>query len=129
MRFTKYILTLLFVTGSFWAFAQQVDSTKQITLQQCLDIAVKNNLQVKQNDLAAQSAHIDLMPAKENLLPAINANANRQISQGRGINTVTNTYVNQSQTNDSYNLNGGLTLFNGFALQNAIKSCNSKKIG
>lgn len=106
------------------AFAQKVDSTKQITLQQCLDIAVKNNLQVKQNDLAAQSAHIDLMQAKENLLPTVTGNANRRFSQGLGVNTVTNTYVNQSQTNDSYNLDGGLTLFNGFALQNAIKSAS-----
>jgi outer membrane protein len=121
MRFNKYFLTLLFLAGSILAHAQQ---TNTFTLQQCLDIAVKNNLQVKQSSLIAESAHIDMMQAKENLLPAISGNANRQISQGRGINSVTNTYVNQSQTNDSYNLTGGMTLFNGFALQNAIKAAS-----
>lgn len=124
MRFSKYILTLLFLAGSILAHAQQTDTSKLLTLQKCLDIAVKNNLQVKQSGLAAASAHIDLAQAKENLLPSIGANANRNLSQGRGINSVTNTYVNQSQTNDSYNLNGGMTLFNGFALQNAIKAAS-----
>lgn len=124
MRFSKYILTFLFITCGILAHAQQTDTSTLLTLQKCLDIAVKNNLQVKQSGLTVQSAHIDLMQAKENLLPSINGNANRQLSQGRGINSVTNTYVNQSQTNDSYNLNGGLTLFNGFALQNAIKAAS-----
>ena len=124
MRFSKYILTLLFISGSILARAQKTDTSSILTLQKCLDIAVKNNLQVKQSGLSSQSAHIDLEQAKENLLPAINGNANRQLSQGRGINNVTNTYVNQSQTNDSYNLNGSMTLFNGFALQNAIKAAS-----
>ncbi|HTD39678.1 MAG TPA: TolC family protein [Mucilaginibacter sp.] len=124
MRFSKYILILLFITGTILANAQQKDTSALFTLQRCLDIAVKNNLQVKQSGLSSQTAHIDLEQAKENLLPAINGNANRQLSQGRGINSVTNTYVNQSQTNDSYNLNGSLTLFNGFALQNAIKAAS-----
>ncbi|HTD98231.1 MAG TPA: TolC family protein [Mucilaginibacter sp.] len=124
MRSIKYFLTLLFLAGSILAQAQQTDTSKTLTLQQCLEIAVKNNLQVKQSGLSAESAKIDLAQAKENLLPAIGANANRNLSQGRGINSVTNTYVNQSQTNDSYNLNGSMTLFNGFALQNAIKSAS-----
>jgi len=122
MFFRKITVLLLLLSLFVLAKAQQADSV--LTLQQCLDIAVKNNLQVKQNDLAARSAKIDLEQAKENLLPNIGANANRNLSQGRGINSVTNTYVNQSQTNDSYNLNGSMILFNGLALQNAIKSAS-----
>jgi outer membrane protein len=121
MRLSKYFLTLLFFAGSILAHAQQNDT---LTLQKCLDIAVKNNLQVKQSGTNAELARIDLAQSRDNLLPSISGNANRQLSQGRGINSVTNTYINQSQTNDSYNLNGGLTLFNGFALQNAIKAAS-----
>lgn len=124
MRFSKYFFTLFFLTGCLSLRAQQTDTTNTLSLQQCLEIAVKNNLQVKQSSLTAESARIDLAQARENLLPSINGNANRQLSQGRGINSVTNTYVNQSQTNDSYNLTGSMTLFNGFALQNAIKSAS-----
>ncbi|HTK18978.1 MAG TPA: TolC family protein [Mucilaginibacter sp.] len=122
MRFSKYILTLLFITGTLGVYAQAADTA--FTLQKCLDIAVKNNLQVKQSGINAESARIDLRQSKENLLPSIGANASRSFYNGRGISPITNTYVNQSQTNDSYNLNGNLTLFNGFALQNAIKSAS-----
>jgi len=122
MRFSKYILTLLFITGTLGAYAQAADTA--FTLQKCLDIAVKNNLQVKQSGINAESARIDLRQSRENLLPSIGANASRSFYNGRGISPITNAYVNQSQTNDSYNLNGNLTLFNGFALQNAIKSAS-----
>jgi len=122
MRFSKYILTLLFITGTIYVNAQVTDTS--FTLQKCLDIAVKNNLQVKQSGITAESARIDLRQSRENLLPSIGANASRSFYNGRGISPITNAYVNQSQTNDSYNLNGNMTLFNGFALQNAIKSAS-----
>ena len=124
MRFSKYILTLFFITGSILANAQGADTTAMFSLQKCLDIAVKNNLQVKQSGLNAESARIDLRQSKENLLPSISGNASRTFYNGRGISPITNAYVNQAQTNDSYNLNGSMTLFNGFALQNAIKSAS-----
>ncbi|MGZ3821749.1 MAG: TolC family protein [Mucilaginibacter sp.] len=93
-------------------------------MQKCLDIAVKNNLQVKQSALTAQSANIDLWQARENLLPSIYGNVGRTLSQGHYISSVTGSYVNQSQTTDNYSLSGNMTLFNGFALQNAIKSAS-----
>jgi outer membrane protein len=123
MRFSKYILTLLFFAGTILARAQQTDSNK-LSLLQCLDIATKNNLQVKQSGLTAESAKIDLAQAKENLIPTLGGNASRQFSQGRGINSSTNTYSSQSQTNDNYSLQSNLTLFNGLALQNAIKAAS-----
>ncbi len=123
MRFSRYILTFLFFAGAALAHAQQTHGDT-LTLQQCLDIAVKNNLQVKQSDLTAQSAHIDVLQAKENLLPSINGSIGRTLSQGHYLNTVTGGYANQSQTQDSYSLTGGMTLFNGLALQNAIKSAS-----
>ena len=120
-RSVKYLFTLLFLPVSILAYAQ-TDST--LTLQQCLDIAIKNNLQIKQSNTSAELARIDLRQAKENLLPAIDGSIGRTFYQGRGISPVTNSYVNQSQTNDSYSLSGSLTLFNGLALQNAIKSAS-----
>ncbi|HVV55863.1 MAG TPA: TolC family protein, partial [Mucilaginibacter sp.] len=120
-RFNKYYITLFFLASGMLAYGQKIDT---LSLQQCLGIAVKNNLQVKQSGLTAQSARIDMIQAKENLLPSISGSVSRQFNQGRGINSVTNTYVNQSQTNDNYNLNGGVTIFNGLSLQNAIKAAS-----
>ena len=117
----KIFTILLLLLSVFTARAQQ---NNQYTLQQCLDIAVQNNLNIKQTGLAMDQYQVNLKQAKENLLPAINGNVSRQLSQGRGISSVTNTYLNQSLTSDYYSLTGSLTLFNGLALQNAIKQAS-----
>lgn len=107
------------MAGSGIAFGQKTDTL--LTLQQCLDIAIKNNLTVKQDSLTAEQARISYAQAKDNLIPSITGGASRNLSSGRGVNPVTNTYVTQSVTSDNYNLNGNVTLFNGLALQTAIK--------
>jgi outer membrane protein len=122
MRFNKYILTLFFITGSILAHAQKIDTNALFTLQKCLDIAIKNNLQVKQSDANAQLAHIDYRQAIENLLPSVSGSASRSFNNGRAISPLTNAYVNQSATNDNYSLSGSMTLFNGFSLINGIKA-------
>jgi outer membrane protein len=121
-RFNKYLLTICFLAAGALAYGQQADST--ITLQQCLDIAIKNNLTVRQSDRTAQSAGIDYRQSKENLLPTISASAQRTFYQGRGISPVTNAYVNQSVTNDGYGASASMTLFNGLSLINAVKSAS-----
>lgn len=120
MRFSKYILTLLFITSSIWANAQDTDTS--FTLQKCLDIAIKNNLQVKQGNRDAELARIDYRQAIENLMPNISGSASRSFNNGRALNPSTNGYINQSATNDQYSLSGGITLFNGFSLINAVKA-------
>jgi outer membrane protein len=118
MRLNKYFLTLLFLASGILAQAQQ-DSV--ITLQQCLDVAIKNNLQVKQASVTAEEAHIGFNQAKDNLIPSISGGANRNLTSGRALNPVTNTYITQSVTSDNFNLSGSVTVFNGLALQSAIK--------
>jgi outer membrane protein len=122
MRFSKYILAIILITSTILAYGQKSDSTKMFTLQQCLDIAIKNNLQVKQGNTNAELAQIDYRQAIENLLPNISGGASRSFNSGRAISPSTNSYINQSATNDSYSLSGTMTLFNGFSLINAIKS-------
>jgi len=113
----KYILAILFITGSTLAQAQ--DSI--LSLQQCLNIAVQNNLQVKQTDLVMRTDSVNYVQSKDNLLPTLNGQISRELSQGRALSPVTNTYVNQGLTSDNYGLSGNLTIFSGLANQNAIK--------
>jgi outer membrane protein len=121
MRFSKYFLTLLFLGCAILAHAQQ-DTV--ITLQQCLDIAIKNNLQVKQASVTAEQAHIGFTQAKDNLIPYISGGANRNITSGRVTSPVTGNYITQAVTSDNYNLSGNVTVFNGLALQSAIKQAS-----
>jgi len=121
MQFKKYLFTLIFISCSIFSYAQQ-DTT--LSLQQCLDIAIKNNLNVKQSGLIMMQDNIYLKQARENLFPSISGSASRELSQGRGLSPVTNTYVNQSLTSDNYGLSGNMVIFNGLSLQNAIKQAS-----
>jgi len=114
-------LTIIFLATSILTYGQQ---NTVLSLQQCLDIAIKNNLQVKQSGLTMESDRINFLQAKENLIPALSGSASRQLSQGRGLSPVTNTYVNQSLTSDNYGLSASVTLFNGLSYQNAIKQAS-----
>jgi outer membrane protein len=119
MRYFKYLLFSLTLTIPALAQAQTADTT--LNLQQCIDIAIKNNLDVKKSELALQTAQVNSNQAKEYMLPAISGQVDHSISSGRGIDPSTNTYVNQSFKSGNYNLNGDLTLFSGLQNLNNIK--------
>ncbi|MEO7214273.1 TolC family protein [Mucilaginibacter sp.] len=119
MRYYKYLLFSLALTIPALAHSQTADTT--LNLQQCIDIAIKNNLDVKKSELLLQTAKVNSNQAKEFLLPAISGQVDHSISSGRGIDPSTNTYVNQSFKSGNYNLNGDLTLFSGLQNLNNIK--------
>ncbi len=107
------ILILLF---AFNAFAQQ----EKYTLQQCIEHAWSNNLDIKQSMLNNESAKLDITQSKANLLPTLSASAGQNYQFGRTVDRFTNTFVNQSIRSNNIGLNAGLTLFNGFQSQNNI---------
>ncbi|HYV91591.1 MAG TPA: TolC family protein [Chitinophagales bacterium] len=100
------------------SFAQDSDS---LTLQQCIQTAIKNNLDVRQSELQMQTAEVFSAQARSNLLPAIFGNATHGINQGRSIDPYTNTYINQQVNFATYGVNGSVVLFNGFGLINSAK--------
>jgi outer membrane protein len=122
MSFRKYILIIVILAAGFKVNGQQQSNI--ITLQQCLDIAIKNNLTVQQDAIAAERARIGFVQAKDNLIPTIAGGVDRAYTTGRTVNPVTNTYVNQSVTYDNYALQGQVTIFNGLSYQNAIKQAS-----
>lgn len=119
MRYFKYLIFSVTLLIPALAHSQSADTS--LNLQQCIDIAIKNNLDVKQTELKAQTAGINFTQAKEFLLPAISGQVDHGINNGRGIDPSTNTYVKQSFKSGNYNLNGDLTLFSGLQNLNNIK--------
>ena len=95
--------------------------TGRLTLQQCIEIGIANNLEVLQSDLQAQSDEINWKQAKTNMLPDLNANASHGLNTGRSIDPNTNTYINQNNSYASYGLGTGVTIFNGFSMQNLVR--------
>lgn len=99
----------------------QAQDAPLLTLKQCVEAAIQNNLQVRQAEYQAQSDKVNYRQAKGNQLPFILGNVNHGINQGRSIDPFTNSYANQQINFASYNINTSITLWNGSAIQNNIR--------
>ena len=99
----------------------QNNTAGRLTLQQCIEMGIVNNLDVLQSDLQAQSDEVRWKQAKLNRLPDLNASAGYQFNAGRSIDQFTNSYITDNSQYSYYSLGSGVTIFNGFVLQNLVK--------
>ena len=96
-------------------------SVKLLTLPECIDIALQNNLQIKQGYFNLKSAEISLRQSRMNLLPTFNLGSNLGKNFGRAINPVTNTFINRNSNTLNFQGATSLTLFSGFRLTNTMR--------
>ena len=106
---------LIFMFMGMSVEAQQ----QEWSLEKCINYAYKNNLQIKQSKLSAESSKESLLQSKLNFLPTFNASVSQNTGWGRSVDMATYSYVNK-KVNQAYgSVNASLTLFNG--LQNVNK--------
>jgi len=103
------------------AFSLNGNAQTKMTLKQCIESGLANNLDVLQSELQTQSDKVSMNQAKLNLLPNLNGSASQTFSQGRSIDPYSNSPVTQAVSSSNYGLSTGVVLFNGLSLQNAIK--------
>ena len=90
------------------------------TLDQCIEYAIENNIQVRQSDLNAQNNDVELNKAVSNRLPGVSASASQGWSFGRSI-TADNTYANTNTASTSFSIGADMTLFAGGRISGNIK--------
>ncbi|MBC3758346.1 TolC family protein [Hyunsoonleella sp. SJ7] len=120
MRKKNIVLFCLFSLSIAVGFAQ-IDSAANLTLDNCITIAIKNNLDVKSSKLDTKSSKLNFKQSLNQLLPNLNGNYNIGVNNGRSIDPFTNTYSNSEFTFSNFGMNLNLTLFNGFNALNRIK--------
>ncbi|MFO8021785.1 MAG: TolC family protein [Perlabentimonas sp.] len=89
-------------------------------LKQCIEFALENNIQVKQQELNVKMNENQVTRAKYNAFPNLNASANHNYSFGRAIDYGSNT-VSQDLEATSFSINSSVSLFNGFQITNTKK--------
>ena len=117
----RTFLTISFAFYCILLAAQNDTSGNRLSLRQCIETGLKNNLDVLESGLLMQSDKINMNQAKLNLLPDLNGSASQTFSQGRSIDPYSNTPVTQNVSASNFSLSSGIILFNGLALQNTIK--------
>ncbi len=110
------------------AFFPKAQAQKAWTLQECIDYALTNNIQVQKNKIAAQTAEQNLIAAKAARVPTLSASSNQSVAwrpfSQQTIN-LTNGTMTTSQSevnyNGSYALSGNWTVWNGGRISKNIE--------
>lgn len=116
---TKIYVILAVLLATHLASAQH----KPWTLEQCVDTALANNRNVKQQSITKKNREIAYEQARNNLLPNLNAGIGESFGFGRVVGE-NNTYMSGTASSQSTNLSisSEVTLYNGFKLKNTIES-------
>ncbi len=96
---------------------QATAQTQQLTLQECVKIALDNNLTVKRSVYNVETNRVNLLAAKGNFLPTLNLNGSGSQNYGRNLNPVTYQYFQGITKTVNPSLTGSLLLFNGLRNQ------------
>jgi outer membrane protein len=111
-RLIYFSLSLLLSTVSFG---------QEYSLQKCVELALKNNISVRNTEVRTKQSAVNLIQSKNNRLPSVNGGLNYGYNQGRAVNPITNTYINQTLTSSDLSINAQATLYNGHKVQNQIR--------
>jgi outer membrane protein len=109
----------------FLCVGLSLSAQQQMTLQECVKVALDNNLSVKRSVYNVETNQISFLGAKGNFLPTLNLNASASQNYGRNLNPVTYQYFQGVTRTVNPSLNGQLALFNGLRYQYTYKQ--SKK--
>lgn len=110
------IIFSLIITSATFSNAQTT-----WTLQACIDYALANNIQIKQQQLSEQLAKVNLLQSKTSLFPSLNANASHAYNYGKTIDMYTNSFATERVQSDNFYISSSVTLFSGFQLLNTVK--------
>lgn len=99
-------------------------SPRTLTVQECLEIALENNLDIKTAQLDLSGNQVNLTQSKLSRLPTANVGWNYGFNWGRSIDPTSNDFISQRINFSGLNGNSNMTLFNGLQQYNSIKQNN-----
>ncbi len=103
-----YILIVLFCVSSINTYAQE-----ELSLDDCIKIALKNNYQIKRAENSALIAKSNRVQALLEYLPNLNAAINYRIDIGPTFDNNTGTFVNRTTRRSNPGIASTFIIFNG----------------
>ncbi|MBB4080595.1 outer membrane protein [Lewinella aquimaris] len=116
MRNGVFLLFTLLIPA--WAVAQQPN---EWTLARAVTYAQENNLQVRRLDNTTELARLNLQQSRNNRLPTLSGGTGVNLQLGRTIDPTTNSFEAQNIFSQGYQLQGGVTLYNGGLIRNTLR--------
>ncbi|PIQ21914.1 MAG: hypothetical protein COW65_06225 [Cytophagales bacterium CG18_big_fil_WC_8_21_14_2_50_42_9] len=120
MKKIKHLLCLLFLFFLGYQESQAQD-LKTWTLQEMIQYAKDNNIQVKQASLTNLSNAADYEQAKASRLPTLSVSGQQSLAIGQSIDPVTSDFISQNINATSLAATSSVTVYNGNYINNNIK--------
>ncbi|MEJ1929249.1 TolC family protein [Nostoc sp. NIES-2111] len=121
-RYSAYFLILLGLAGGP-AAAQQTRQT--YTIQDCIETALKNNIDAQNSALDAENARLAYRNSYGQKIPTLSLNGSQSINAGYTVDPYTNQFVNQTIRSNNFSVNSNLTLFSGNQINRNHQRLNS----
>lgn len=109
------VLYFMLILGTGSVLAQKV-----WTLEECINYAFENNIQIQQSRLQTQTAEVNLAQSKLDFIPSANASGSLGNSWGRA-QSLSGLYMNQTTLTNNFGVNANIDVFNGFSKWNTLK--------
>ncbi|WP_437920820.1 TolC family protein [Sphingobacterium sp. LRF_L2] len=103
------ILSCLFHAGR----GQAVNS---LSLSACIEIAVKNNPNLRKSEISLSRNEILYKQSQYNRLPSVSGGLSHYYNQGRSVNSTTNQFVESSYFSGNQSLSLSVPVFNGLRI-------------
>ncbi len=113
------VLTCLIIC--IYAFHAEAQEKRLLSLEECIEIAVENNLAVQRSRLDLATSRVNLTQAVGKRYPTINLDGNYGFNWGRSIDPTTNQFANRRVNFNGIGGSSSMPLVQGFQTSNAIK--------
>nr|NQU93773.1 TolC family protein [Bacteroidota bacterium] len=120
-RIFKCFLTVVFFVFLISGIGSIQAQNRTRSLEDCINYAIENNIQVKQSELNIKASEVDLLQSKLDMLPDLNGRVNYSYSWGRVLDQTNYVYNNIETKQASFNLDASITLFAGLQKLNTVK--------
>lgn len=116
----RFFLSFFIVTSIFTGM-QATAQSRVWSLEDCINYAIENNIQIKQSELGIKTSEVNLLEGKLGLLPSINGGANYSYAWGRVLDQTNYEYVDRETKQANFSLDANLLLFAGLQKMNNVK--------
>jgi outer membrane protein len=119
----KAPLTLILIFSFFVSAQAQTEdlANKKWTLEDCVNYALENNIQVKQSENNIALAEVDKRQAIGNFIPSLNFSSVGAWNSGLTQDPATGVLINQTSQTTTGGIQSGIPIYRGFRNQNALK--------
>lgn len=109
-----------FIVFSYVLMSLTVWSQDKWSLERCIQRALDNNIQLKQNKVQADQAALTLHQSKLNQLPSLSGSSGYSFNFGRNVDPLTNSYKSEVFSGNNWGLSSGALVYGGGQLRTNI---------